>query len=73
MLFLRYPDRPGMIGRVGTVIGRHGINISVFRVSPTEDAGAVMVVVMDVEVTDAMVDELKREIPEITNVRLVLV
>ncbi|MDR2390378.1 MAG: phosphoglycerate dehydrogenase [Planctomycetota bacterium] len=27
MLFLRYPDKPGVIGRVGTILGDRGINI----------------------------------------------
>jgi D-3-phosphoglycerate dehydrogenase len=37
----RYADLPGMIGRVGTIFGRHGINISSAAVGHTPDgAGA---------------------------------
>ncbi|MFH1149668.1 MAG: phosphoglycerate dehydrogenase [Actinomycetota bacterium] len=42
MAFVRYEDRPGMIGRVGTVLGDQGINISglqVGRKSVEGDAG----------------------------------
>jgi D-3-phosphoglycerate dehydrogenase len=36
----RYADVPGMIGRVGTIFGRHGINISSAAVGHTPDAAA---------------------------------
>jgi D-3-phosphoglycerate dehydrogenase / 2-oxoglutarate reductase len=36
----RYADLPGMIGRVGTIFGRHGINISSAAVGHTPDGGA---------------------------------
>lgn len=32
MLFLRYPDKPGVIGRVGTILGNQGINIENMQV-----------------------------------------
>ncbi|MDR3211286.1 MAG: phosphoglycerate dehydrogenase [Planctomycetota bacterium] len=32
MLFLRYPDKPGIIGRVGTILGERGINIENMQV-----------------------------------------
>ena len=34
----RYEDLPGMIGRVGTIFGAHGINISSAAVGHTPDA-----------------------------------
>jgi len=62
----RYEDLPGMIGRVGTIFGGHGINISSAAVghSPeAEGAGsdrrlAAMVVTTDAAVPDAVVDEI---------------
>src|SRR5438552_8401840 len=36
----RYADLPGMIGRVGTIFGRHGINISSAAVGHTPDGGS---------------------------------
>ncbi|MDR0363177.1 MAG: phosphoglycerate dehydrogenase [Planctomycetota bacterium] len=32
MLFLRYPDKPGIIGRIGTILGERGINIENMQV-----------------------------------------
>jgi D-3-phosphoglycerate dehydrogenase len=62
----RYEDLPGMIGRVGTIFGGHGINISSAAVghSPEASAGAgekrlaAMVVTTDAPVPDAVVDEI---------------
>jgi D-3-phosphoglycerate dehydrogenase len=61
----RYSDLPGMVGRVGTVFGTHGINISqaaVGRQPPGEDGHrdnvAVMAVTADSPVPQAVVDEI---------------
>ena len=61
----RYSDLPGMIGRVGTVFGKHGVNISqaaVGREPPGEDGHrgsvAVMAVTTDGPVPQAVVDEI---------------
>ena len=60
----RYRDVPGMIGRVGTVIGDHGINIGAAAVGhvpqDTDDDCAVMVVTTDQPVPRDVVDELVR-------------
>jgi D-3-phosphoglycerate dehydrogenase len=65
----RYADVPGMIGRVGTIFGRHGINISSAAVGhqptgggdagPAGEAGlAVMVVTTDAPVPSEVVEEI---------------
>jgi D-3-phosphoglycerate dehydrogenase / 2-oxoglutarate reductase len=66
----RYEDLPGMIGRVGTIFGSHGINISSAAVGHTPDGGsadgdgsggqrlAAMVVTTDAAVPDAVVEEI---------------
>jgi D-3-phosphoglycerate dehydrogenase len=62
----RYEDLPGMIGRVGTIFGSHGINISSAAVGHTPDGGAdgedrrlaAMVVTTDAAVPDAVVQEI---------------
>jgi D-3-phosphoglycerate dehydrogenase len=66
----RYEDLPGMIGRVGTIFGAHGINISSAAVGHTPDEGsadgdgaggqrlAAMVVTTDAAVPDAVVQEI---------------
>ena len=58
----RYADLPGMIGRVGTIFGAHGINISSAAIGHTPDGDeqrlAAMVVTTDVPVPTAVVDEI---------------
>ena len=66
----RYEDLPGMIGRVGTIFGAHGINISSAAVGHTRaqaatDAGdgedkrlAAMVVTTDAPVREGVVSEI---------------
>jgi D-3-phosphoglycerate dehydrogenase len=66
----RYEDLPGMIGRVGTIFGSHGINISSAAVGHTPDQYparpgdgedrrlAAMVVTTDAAVPDAVVQEI---------------
>jgi D-3-phosphoglycerate dehydrogenase / 2-oxoglutarate reductase len=62
----RYSDVPGMIGRVGSVFGQHGINIVSAAVGrePDEDghagdgAWAVMAVTTDVPVPVKVIDEI---------------
>jgi D-3-phosphoglycerate dehydrogenase len=67
----RYEDLPGMIGRVGTIFGSHGINISSAAVGHVPDGGedaedrsesgqrlAAMVVTTDAAVHDGVIDEI---------------
>jgi D-3-phosphoglycerate dehydrogenase len=61
----RYSDLPGMVGRVGTAFGEHGINISqaaVGRQPPGDDGRrdsiAVMAVTADAPVPQDLVDQI---------------
>ena len=62
----RYEDLPGMVGRVGTIFGAHGINISSAAVGHTANGGtdegagrhAAMVVTTDAAVSDEVVQEI---------------
>jgi D-3-phosphoglycerate dehydrogenase / 2-oxoglutarate reductase len=70
MAVLRYSDVPGMIGKIGTVFGEHGINIASTAVGrepdhePDRPAGggtgrlAVMVVTTDAAVSDDVLKEI---------------
>jgi len=67
LALFRYFDLPGMMGRVGTVLGRHGVNISsaaVGRQPPGADGRrndlAVMVVTTDSPVPREVVSEIAR-------------
>jgi D-3-phosphoglycerate dehydrogenase len=57
--FFRYRDQPGMIGRVGTIFGAHGVNIHSAAVGASEGADeAVMAVTTDAPVPQQVVDEI---------------
>ncbi|MQA61149.1 MAG: phosphoglycerate dehydrogenase [Actinophytocola sp.] len=48
MLLLEYPDRPGVMGRVGTLLGEAGVNIEAAQISQTtEGTDAVMLLRVD--------------------------
>jgi D-3-phosphoglycerate dehydrogenase len=71
MVFLSYKDVPGMIGRVGTIIGGHGINIAFMNVGRKKVEGkAVMGLALDDPLGEALLDEL-RGIPGVDGVRAV--
>ncbi len=63
LAIFRYEDRPGMLGRVGTVLGEEGINIvsaAVGRQPDAESAGgaATMLVTADSAIPQAVVDRI---------------
>jgi D-3-phosphoglycerate dehydrogenase / 2-oxoglutarate reductase len=75
LITIRNKDVPGVIGRIGTILGEHNVNIANFALGRANGAGdkpasALAVVQVDGEVTDAVLREL-RAIPAITGVRLV--
>ena len=75
LITIRNKDVPGVIGRVGTILGEHQVNIANFALGRSNglDAGpatALAVVQVDGEVTEAVLREL-RAVPAITGVRLV--
>ena len=71
MMVMLNDDRPGMIGRVGTLMGEHGSNIANMNVSRTvRGESAVMVLSVDTP-PDAELLELLRNEPGIRSVRAV--
>jgi D-3-phosphoglycerate dehydrogenase len=62
LLIVRNDDRPGMIGRVGTIVGDAGINIADMRVgkSPSGEA-AMMALTTSSSVPPALLDALRAE------------
>jgi D-3-phosphoglycerate dehydrogenase len=61
LLVLRNADKPGVIGQVGSILGRHGVNIASFALG-RDDAGAVGVVRLDAAPED---EGLAKALPEI--------
>ena len=70
-LFIRNEDMPGMIGKIGTVLGEHGINIgnmAVGRGAP--GSRAAMAITVDEPVPEQVIKDLL-EIPGFTDARTV--
>ena len=60
MLVVRNDDRPGMIGLVGTELGRAGVSISSMAVGPSPSEGtALMVLSCDGRPSDEVLDRLR--------------
>lgn len=69
MLFLRNHDRPGVVGAIGTLLGRAGVNIAGFQLGRSGSGSeAVSIINVDDEVPDAVLSEI-RAVPEILDVR----
>jgi D-3-phosphoglycerate dehydrogenase len=73
---MRNQDVPGVIGKVGTILGKHGINIANFSLGrraeaqPGEAHEAVAVVHVDGGVPEAVVSEL-RGVPAVQQAKAV--
>jgi len=59
LVFFRYDDVPGVIGRVGTLFGEAGINIANMAVSRTRRGGkALMALSIDQPAPDELIERL---------------
>ena len=77
LVVVRNNDQPGVIGEVGTILGRHAVNIAAFALG-REPNGAVAVIKIDredadaVQVTEAVLAEI-RAVPAVRHVAVVTV
>jgi D-3-phosphoglycerate dehydrogenase len=44
VLVLENTDRPGMVGRIGTLLGKHGVNIATMSLSRNQEGGTALTV-----------------------------
>lgn len=59
MLLLEYPDRPGVMGRVGTLLGEAGVNIEAAQISQTTaGTDAIMLLRVDRVVTAGVLEPI---------------
>jgi D-3-phosphoglycerate dehydrogenase len=65
LIVMANEDRPGVIGGVGTALGRHGVNIASFALG-RNDSGAAGVISVD---TAGALDEAVREVRGLPPVR----
>jgi D-3-phosphoglycerate dehydrogenase len=67
-LITRHRDAPGVVGRVGTVVGKHNVNIGQLHLGRrSPQAEALMILTLDTDPSDALLAEL-RGLPDIVDV-----
>jgi D-3-phosphoglycerate dehydrogenase len=63
IIFLRYTDKPGVVGTVGNALGAANINIAGMQVAREAAGGkALMALTVDSRVADSVTDSIKKEI-----------
>lgn len=68
LLFIQHTDQPGVIGRVGTLLGNRDINIATMQVGRKQVGGqAIMLLRIDKPIPNSMMETLK-QIDEIQSV-----
>jgi D-3-phosphoglycerate dehydrogenase len=71
LLLLHNVDRPGMVGHIGTLMGRHQVNIASMSLSRDNAGGQALTVLnLDSVPPEAALAEIQRD-PGISNVRVV--
>ena len=73
VLYLRNNDQPGVIGHVGTTLGKHGVNIATFALGRREaksGAEAVSLIRLDGEVPESILEPVRQHIA-ITQAKLI--
>ena len=62
MVFFRYEDRPGIVGIVGTLLGKAGVNIANMQVARQSEGGeALMCVAVDSAIPESVLASIKEE------------
>jgi len=71
LLLLNNSDKPGIVGHLGTLLGKHHVNIASMSLSRDTAGGlALTVLSLDSAPPQAMLDELKKD-HDISNVKVV--
>jgi len=59
ILVLSYEDRPGMVGKIGSILGRHNVNIASMHVGRRVKRGrAIVVLILDEDLTTDQLTEV---------------
>jgi D-3-phosphoglycerate dehydrogenase len=59
ILVLSYEDRPGMVGKIGSILGRHNVNIASMHVGRRTKRGrAIVVLLLDEDVPPEVLEEV---------------
>lgn len=61
VLVLENTDRPGIVGRIGTLLGDHGVNIATMSLSRNQAGGTALTVLnLDTAPDDALLEKIRR-------------
>ena len=60
VLILENTDRPGMVGRIGTLLGEHGVNIATMSLSRNQEGGTALTVLnLDTAPSEKLLAEIR--------------
>ena len=60
MLYITNRDKPGFIGRLGTLLGDQGVNIATFHLGRlTAGSDAIALIEVDQPVTDGILEQIR--------------
>ena len=60
ILILENTDRPGMVGRIGTLLGEHGVNIATMSLSRNQAGGRALTVLnLDTALDEQLLDKIR--------------
>ncbi len=63
ILVLSYEDRPGMVGKIGSILGRHNVNIAAMHVGRRTKRGrAIVVLLLDDNVPPDVMEEVEKAV-----------
>ncbi len=63
ILVLSYEDRPGMVGKIGSILGRHNVNIASMHVGRRTRRGrAIVVLLLDETVPAEVMEEVSKSV-----------
>jgi D-3-phosphoglycerate dehydrogenase len=63
ILVLSYEDRPGVVGKIGSILGRHNVNIASMHVGRRTKRGrAIVVLLLDENVPDEVMEEVEKAV-----------
>lgn len=60
MIIMRNKDIPGVVGKVGNILGENGINIADFRLSRDKQGVALAVILIDEKANSKVIDDLNK-------------
>ncbi|MCR6632576.1 MAG: phosphoglycerate dehydrogenase [Magnetospirillum sp.] len=69
VLYVTNQDKPGFIGALGSLLGRHGVNIATFHLGRAQPGGdAILLAQVDQPLTDTIIEEV-RSLPQVVQAK----